>query len=67
MLDRYTTGPPIAWSPPLKEAGPSGQVDSSLAVDPLSTSPPPVTVIVAWRVGRYNGGGLSPRSRAQEM
>ena len=67
MLDRYTTGPPTAWSPPLQEAGPSGQVDCSLAVGPLSTSSPPIAAIVAWRVGRYNDGELSPRSRAQGM
>ena len=64
MLDRYTTGPPTIWSPPLPEAGPSGQVDSSLAVASLSMSSTAVTVIVAWRVGGYNGGESSPLSRA---
>ena len=65
MLDRYTTGPLTTWGPPPQEAGLSGQVDSSLAAGPLSTSSPPVAVIVAWRVGRYNDGELSPRSRVQ--
>jgi hypothetical protein len=41
MLDRYTTGPPTVWSPPPEDAGPSGQVDSSLAAGPLSTSVEP--------------------------
>jgi hypothetical protein len=67
MLDRYTTGPLTVSSPPPQEAGPSDQVDSSLAVGLLSTSCPPVVVIVAWRVGRYNGGKLSPLSRARVM
>ena len=38
MLDRYTTGPRTLWGPPLLEAGPSGQIDFSLAVASLSTS-----------------------------
>ena len=63
MLDRYTTGPLTTWGPPLQEAGLSGQIDSSLPAGPLSTSSPPVAVIVAWRVGRYNDGEFSPCSQ----